>query len=122
VKEINDREIFYLPNALNPQTNHFIKYGQNSIGNILAQNNKYMEESMLHQLEKLELEDRKFVYYIKKNHSRYRQRDYTIHFNLQKDARSRDILKSYFLGRLIDKYIQATPKETIEGGMAEVIC
>lgn len=74
-----------------------------------------LEESMLHQLEKLSKFDRKFVYYIKmNNHWSYKmrypiastRRPYTIHFNLQKKANSRDILKSYILGRLIDFHVQ----------------
>lgn len=59
--------------------------------------------------------NRKFVYYITQNTDwKYKfryplaqtRRPYTIHFNMQKTAESRDILKSYILGRLIDYYIQ----------------
>jgi len=39
-------------------------------------------------------------------------RPYTIHFNLHKDASSRDILKSYVLGRLIDHHIEHELKQS----------
>jgi len=68
---------------------------------------------MLHQLEKLDKENRKFVYYVKSNTEqkmseklkfpiKCTKRDYTIHFNLEKGATANDVLKSYYLGRLID--------------------
>jgi hypothetical protein len=51
-------EKFYLPNFLNDQYCHFIKYGENSMGNILTGGNLDIEESMLHQLEKMKKFDR----------------------------------------------------------------
>ena len=71
---------------------------------------------MLHQLEKLDTEDRKFVYYVKSNSEdkftdklklpiKRTKRDYTIHFNLEKGATANDVLQSYYLGRLMDYYI-----------------
>ena len=64
-KNINEIERFFLPNALNKNRCNYIKFGENSIGNILAAKGaKDYAESMLHQLEKLENDDRKFVYYV----------------------------------------------------------
>jgi len=40
------------------------------------------------------------------------RREYTVHFNLQKDAQARDILESYYLGRLIDHNIQVAKKKS----------
>lgn len=64
---INNKEIYCLPDSLNPQRCNYIKYGQESIGNVLASKNKHYSESMLHQLEKLDNQNRKFVYYLKMN-------------------------------------------------------
>ena len=90
--EINNKEIYCLPDGLNPQRCNYIKYGQESIGNVLVEKNRYYSESMLHQLEKLEKQNRKFVYYLKMNqggvYENFKQvwpktrREYTIHFNL----------------------------------------
>ena len=114
--DVNQLEKFWLPNSLNDQYCHYIKYGANGIGNIMTSGDRDLEESMLHQLEKLQNYNRKFVYYIKMNDNnslyplRYpiasTRRPYTIHFNLENNVESRDIMKSYILGRLIDYHIQ----------------
>jgi len=80
--------------------------------------NKHYTESMLHQLDKLSHDERKFVYYITENkrddlktklcEPKSTTRDYTIHFNLQLDAGSKDIFESYYMARLIDHYLQRT--------------
>ena len=57
---------------------------------------------MLHQLEKLENENRMFVYYVKTESSFKAQRPYTIHINLDKKASSRDELESYLFARMLD--------------------
>ena len=106
---INDAEKYYLPDALNHQRCNYIKYGQSSIGNILTANNRHYADSMLHQLEKLETQNRKFIYYVRMNENsenyfnpKVTKRPYTVHFNLKHDASSLDIMQSYYLGRLID--------------------
>ena len=92
-KSINLAEHYYLADSLNNQRCNYIKYGANSIGDILtSKSNKHYSESMLHQLEKLNYEGRKFVYYIEEyNPSRMEKlrtpiksttREYVIHFNL----------------------------------------
>lgn len=63
-KTVNLQEHYYLPDALNNQRCNYLQYGANSIGNILTGSNQHYAESMLHQLEKLNHEGRKFVYYI----------------------------------------------------------
>ena len=97
---INAREKYYLPNMFNDQKCNYIKYGQNSIGTILTSNNPHYAESMLHQLEKRDKYNRKFVYYVKMRESNTREtlmepastrRDYVIHFNLEKHVTSLDI-------------------------------
>lgn len=65
--DVNQDEKFWLPNFLNPQQCNYIKFGANSIGNILTSGDPNLEESMLHQLEKMERYDRKFVYYLKRS-------------------------------------------------------
>jgi len=40
-------------------------------------------------------------------------RPYTIHFNLEKSAKPLDILRSYYLGRLIDENIQNGSSSTL---------
>lgn len=112
----NLSEHYYLPDALNNQRCNYIQYGANSIGDVLTSSNKHYSESMLHQLEKLNHEGRKFVYYISeykpdasqkmRTPLRSTTRDYVIHFNLQEDAEARDVFESYFLGRMIDHYLQ----------------
>lgn len=57
-KQINDQEIFYLPNFVNHQVENYIQYGKNSIGSILASPNKHYRESMIHQLHKMEAYNR----------------------------------------------------------------
>jgi hypothetical protein len=89
---INNKELYCLPDGLNWQRCNYIKYGQESIGNVLISPNRHYSESMLHQLEKLESQNRKFVYYLKMNqggvYENFKQvwkstrREYTIHFNL----------------------------------------
>lgn len=115
--EINVKEIYYLPDPMNKQKCNFIKYGENSIGSILTESrHRHYADSMLHQLEKLEKDNRKFVYYVKSNSEdkftdklkyplKRTKRDYTIHFNLEKGATANDVLQSYYLGRLMDYYI-----------------
>jgi len=62
-KDINSEDNFYLPNFLNYQRCNFIQFGKNNIGSILTKDN--YSESMIHQLDKLEKSNRKFVYYLK---------------------------------------------------------
>lgn len=118
---INAREKYYLPNMFNDQKCNYIKYGQNSIGSILTSDNRHYSESMLHQLEKRDKYNRKFVYYVVGNDNALRnsvlersatRRDYVIHFNLEKHVTAEDILQSYYLGRLIDHYLQEAKKNS----------
>jgi hypothetical protein len=116
---INDTEKYYLPDSLNHQRCNYIKYGQSSIGNILTANNRHYADSMLHQLEKLETQSRRFIYYVRMNENsenflnpKNTKRDYTIHFNLKHDATSFDIMQSYYLGRLIDSNLQHAQSKT----------
>ena len=64
---------------------------------------KYMQESMIHQLQKKIEDKRKFVYYVAwedlnsfgyklKNPIKQNRRGYTIHVNLQKDVEPKDVL------------------------------
>lgn len=63
VELINHREAFYYPNFTNKNICKFIKYGQFSIGSVLAMSNpNYYTGSVLKQLEK---GDRNFVYHVK---------------------------------------------------------
>jgi len=61
--EINQQEVYYLPNIFNSQRSNYIKYGYKSVGEVLSKSPRD-QESMVHQLEKLNSQDRKFVYYI----------------------------------------------------------
>ena len=60
-------EKYHLPDFINYQRCNYIKYGESSIGSILTAKNRHYADSMLHQLEKLENETRRFVYYVKMN-------------------------------------------------------
>jgi hypothetical protein len=63
VKEINEKEVFFLPNMFNNKTCKFIRYGHYSIYEVLANSKPhYYTQSVLKQLEKTE---RKFVYHVK---------------------------------------------------------
>ena len=58
---------------------------------------------MLHQLDKLEKDQRKFVYYIAKNKAMInQQREYVIHVNMEKDAKAKDVFESYYFAKLLD--------------------
>lgn len=81
---------------------------------------------MLHQLDKLSEEGRKFIYHIEQFDKqplfqrlrapiKSTRRDYVIHFNLQNDAEASDLLHSYFLGRMIDENLQRAQAKAEDG-------
>lgn len=75
-KDINSIDNFYLPNFMNFQRCHFIQYGKNNIASILTSDD--YSESMIHQLDKLEKSNRKFVYYLKNETSVLFNKDFPL--------------------------------------------
>lgn len=61
--DINHSEQFIKPDSMNSQVCKYIAYGETSIGDVLT-NNEAVCQSMLHQLDKLESQNRRFVYYV----------------------------------------------------------
>ena len=106
VREINDREHFYLPSFANPYFSKYIKFGAQPLTD-LQQKSQIEVCSMISQLGN---KKRKFVYHVehldgkKKRTKRFTNsdRDYVIHINMEQESANIDQIEAYILARLID--------------------
>ena len=113
VKTANLAEVFAFPNLMNLKNCKFIKYGHYSINQVLEGSKPhYYSQSVLQQIAKT---DRNFVYHVELLLPKYKRhfkkfinndRIYQIHVNMSQRAHNIDVLKSYYLVRLIDNELQ----------------
>ena len=87
VREINDREHFYLPSFANPYFSKYIKFGARSLTDLRSQS----QEEVVSVISQLGNENRKFIYHVehldekKKRTKKFtnNDRDYVIHINME---------------------------------------
>ena len=104
-REGNQKEVFYVPDPINSRRCRWILYGKHSIYSVITK-----EQWRLSMLKQLEKTDRQFIYYVQllpKLKRKFKlllnnNREYRIHINMSIKESNFDILKSYYLARLID--------------------
>ena len=108
MKEINDKQVFQVPKFMNWQHCRFIRYGEQSISQVLGMSQpNYYVTSLMHQLHK---EGRNFVYYIKLlpwwkrpfSTLTNNGRPYIIQLNMKNSATNIDQISAFYFARLLD--------------------
>lgn len=107
MKSINANELFVVPNPLNYQRSHYIRFGEKDISKVML-DDSLQSESLFYQVQK---NDRKFTYHVDATPQTLiprmnNKRPYQIHVNLESSATNIDTLEAYYFARVLDQNLQ----------------